>query len=99
MTNESLDWIEYELVNEDYAGAAQRIANRVRMRGDWIVRTNDLPEHDSERLCWALASMGFESEIEDGWLTVGLVQAERFGAVTIEEPTVPMMQLVFGGDR
>lgn len=97
--NETLDWVEYELVNEDYVGAAERIANRVRMRGDWIVRTDWLPEHDSARLRVALVAKGCEADIADGWMTVGLVQAERFGTVTVEEPAVPMMQLVFGGDR
>lgn len=99
-TGHDLDWVEYELVNEDYASAAERIANRVRMRGDWIVRTDWLPEHDSDRLRVALVAMGCESDIEDGWLTVapGPVMSREL-ARTVEVPPVPMKQLVYGGCR
>lgn len=98
--NESLDWIEYELVNEDYAGAAERIANRVRLRGDWIVRTDYLPEHDTDRLRTALVAKGCETDVEDGWLTVvpGPVMSREL-ARTVEVPPVPMQQLVYGGCR
>lgn len=102
MNNETLrDWVEYELVNDDYLAAASRIALHVQLRGDWVIRAGSLPEHDCDRLRIALAAYGCDAEVDGNWLTVVRMQAVRREdmRITREEPPVPMMKLVYGGCR